>query len=232
MFHLFQCITTRWRNVELLKNLIHIKIKKDNSSIQFGEDNSVYISIHSPNTLPETTNEYFKTYELKSMYYFEFSQISTKLLGSAYDTDCFEYNLDYKHANFNMRSDCLIWCYQDYLNKLCHSNSYYTTPQLVRKEALGQISNKSIILSSKKNSTINSESRSFCFNKCHKDCSFTYYSIALEKHKESKDLEIYMHHNNLPDVFIEYLPKITFLTLVCDFGGYWECGWVFQYLSS
>ena len=218
-FTFFSALQARWRNIELLIDLIHIRIKYDNYSIPYGKDKTNYLSIHSPNTLPETTNEYFRPYNFKTKYIIVYGQIMTKLLGSDYNTDCFDYNLDYKYANFNMRSDCIIWCYQNFHNKLYQANSYYPTYQLIRKEALGQLSNKTIVVSPEKTSTITAEAMSFCLDKCHKDCSFTYYSIGVDVYKESKDLEIYMSHNNLPDVFIEYLPKITFLTLVCDFGG-------------
>ena len=164
-----------------------------------------------------------------------YSQLSTKLLNHKFDTNCFDYDLDYKFHNNNMKSDCLTWCYQKKLNEehnLKHqheSRYFFPTESLFRKEALTLIQNVSIAKESY-HSIRNSiqKNNKFCHDECRKDCSFIYYSpdykgdelgVYTNDVVNFTEIDITIVHSNLPDIFITYLPKISFLSLVCDFGG-------------
>ena len=74
------------------------------------EDKYFQLAIHSPNSLPNFNVDKFIKIEHGTSYLKGYSEIQTKLLGSGFDTNCFDYDLDHKFANYNIRSDCITSC--------------------------------------------------------------------------------------------------------------------------
>ena len=154
--------------------------------------------------------------------------MKTKLLDERYDTKCFEYDIDYKHANFNMRSDCITHCYQRKMNEIIGAGSqgavesYAPSEFLLRNEAMKQIPNVFFEHDQFNDPSIKSKVKLACFNECPKDCIHKYYSMDQEevtRFEDDGDIYIYIVHDITTDVIITHIPEITFISLICNLGG-------------
>ena len=98
-----------------------------------------YLSIHSPNSLPDLkVGKNFVELDSDGEYSITYSQISIDRLEPGYDTNCYDYDIDYKFGNFNMKSDCVASCYQDRMRQLCNISGYWVkSPSLLRKHRVG-----------------------------------------------------------------------------------------------
>ena len=147
-------------------------------------------------------------------------------MGNNFDTNCFEYNLDYSYSNFNMRSDCIAWCYQQKTNKLCNSQAHILSGDLFRKEVWYQDEKKTLnhcfSNDTGRISSIHGDIISSCNKECQKDCKFAYYTLDVKNARSNANSDrtkIYLEHSSTPDITVNYLPEITWLSLVCNFGG-------------
>ena len=166
----------------LIKNNRHIKMNLDilRPNFQLSYDwfpmdsiSFIYFSIHSPNTLPELTLENFMLMNPQTHYRFAYSLIKTELLNSRYDTNCFDYDLDHKFANYNMRSDCITHCCQKHIR--CNISELIPSDFLLRNDYLEQ--NKQIKLSDYKYCAISIWKQTKAF--CSEQCQFAYPDIIF-----------------------------------------------------
>ena len=222
-FTYFTRLQKQWRNFKYPFSLIFIRLNYNMKLIPRSIYNHALIAIHSPNRLPDFYDDEFETLTLGKRYLITYSQIRTELLGSDYDTNCYEYDLDYKHANFNMRSDCFAWCYQNEVNRVCNTETFVPSTCLFRDVALVQAYNKTIetCLTNDKQKIF--KIKLFCFDSCRKDCVITSYDFlarsSLQDKKYPDRIDIFIEHNNMPDILIKSIPEITFISFVCNFGG-------------
>ena len=193
------------------------------------------LSIHSPNSIPNYPA--LLQIDPKKAHDFYYSQVNTELLGEGYDTNCFNYDLDYKYANFNLRSDCLSSCIEDTVEKYpvfngqklsCRTTNYPLRYEMFKMNEHINICypNNSIYYASlpmAMKKLITSLEYN-CTQKCRMDCNYRYY-ILEHKEMEIKNYKNYLgtlitiRHGNLPDILIKYLPQTTFLSFICNFGG-------------
>ena len=111
--------------------------------------------------------------------------MNTELLGEGFETNCYEYDLGYKFANYNMRSDCITTCVRSLFNELNNfENCRYTNTPL-RFELLEQEQNitfkcdlEPIIGGFYQNIfNIFPELEQRCNKICRMDCNFRYYVL-------------------------------------------------------
>ena len=184
----------------------------------------LYFSIHSPNILPDLIIPGENFIELKFGFDYDmtFSSIQIRHL-EKYDSGCFKYDLDYKHANNNMRSDCLLTC----MKKLAKCEKGNEPPEsLLRLEYfmkdLDQKPKNCKIFKNK----LNKYHRK-CQMNCPMDCRFTYYTLDISQDQREETLKIERYtkasirlkHNQLPDYIVKHVPEFTFITFICNFGG-------------
>ena len=149
------------------------------------------------------------------------SEVQTRLLGSGFDTNCFDYDLDHEFENYNMRSDCITSCIRHLSSKFGEN---IILDHLMRKEfyqnrkdikaIFPRINDKEFLSNIERNEI-------HCLQGCRKDCKFTYF---INNYKEmdkysSKFSSIAIKHNNLPDILSTHSPEITFNAFICNFGG-------------
>ena len=183
----------------------------------------MYLMIHSPNHFPDANDQNLGILTLGKSHFITYSQLRTELLGLGYDTNCYEYDLDYKYGNFNMRSDCLTWCNQNEVNKYCKTEAFVTSMHnLIRDKTLYHAPISTIGHCFLNDSQKKSELRSFCLKSCREDCRFTSYdkvkTIAMDENN-TDTVGVFIMHNNMPDILIKSIPEITFISFVCNFGG-------------
>ena len=223
-FTFFSSLSLKWRNFTMNLDYLSIRLEHSNSwspSIDFEE---YYLSIHSPNTLPELTNdENFIVMNASKDYSVTYSQINTELLDSGYDTNCFKYDLDYKHAN-NMRSDCFTSCYLENIKPLCN-DKIPDSSQLLRKEFLDYNRNDTFLYNYCVHKTKHFEIQTKCSRQCKFDCKFSHYLWDIKVKSEwtgdpfVKSGMFQLKHNRMPDILIKHLPETTLISFVCSFGG-------------
>ena len=223
-FTYFSALDKTWRKTYMQILEIYISLNYSLIDIPLKEPSEITFAIHSPNTLSNLNDENYEYLSLGYPYIATYSLLSTQLLSSGYDTNCFNYDLEHKFHNNNMRSDWATWCFQRRKNELGNSNHLFQSWALLRKEVLSNLKNISIgpsIFTFNNPFTNMKGMKKYCLDECQKDCTFNYYSTntKVDQIKPKGDFDIFILHNNLPDVIITYLPKVTFLTLVCDFGG-------------
>ena len=187
----------------------------------------VFLALHSPNSLPKI-DEGVKFTKIKYGNKFvriSYSRVETRLLGSGFDTNCFDYDLDHKFPNYNMRSDCITSCLRR--NYSCPDDKLVIPQYLLRREFIAHNANikmnlcKLNISPKDVNNLMRNEFQ--CLQECKKDCKFTRFITNSEfddNHpKSSIYIELIVSHNQLPDTLITHLPETTFNAFVYNFGG-------------
>ena len=220
-FTYFSELQNQWRGFQLSFEEININVLYDYQWFPPNVYKKFYLSIHSPNTLPDLkigTN--FLELDSSNKYLLKYSRIETELLDTSYDTNCYKYDPDYKHANFNMRSDCITDCIQKRMDCEDKTNSFFNA--LMRKEIFVQDTNRLIRICNMRNLyKINLN----CEVQCRRDCHFAYFQYEITAKNINvtniwvKRSAIDIRHNNLPDIVVRHMPEITFISLICNFGG-------------
>ena len=216
----FSQLNTFWRNFRFKLDWmeIHLLPKLNWMPVQMFKE--ISFSIHSPNTLPDFGPENFNLLSTSKVHEILYSQVQTELLGEGYDTNCYNYDLDYKYANSNMRSDCITDCFQKTVRKRCNFTDFAPFTQLWRKDLLRANSHFRI---EKSFCGYPWKTRTDCFNECRPDCKFKYFLWSRTERNRTADWEkpllIEIRHSPFPDVTIKYSPQISFLSFVCNFGG-------------
>ena len=185
---------------------------------------TLFFSIHSPNILPDliVPGENFVMLRFGYDYDMGFSHIKKEHL-EKYDSGCFNYDLDYKNANNNIRSDCLLNCMRN-LTK-CKKGSEPPDSLLRREYFEKNLDQKPKICKIRRN--LLNKYHKQCNMKCPIECTFTYYTLDINYDQRQEDLDIERYtkasirlkHNQLPDYIVKHVPETTFITFICNFGG-------------
>ena len=177
--------------------------------------------MHSPNSLPDSKiGKNFMEFKYRADYLVTYNKIEIDRLDSSYDTNCIDYDIDYVHGNFNMKSDCIASCYQTMMREMCDLEGYLVkSPFMMRKDRIKNEQAK--ILKGCPNEEDDFKVITQCTNQCKDDCKFKYYlfdSTTIKKFPHPV-ASIFIRHNGIPDVFIRHIPEITHLSFISSFGG-------------
>lgn len=216
---LFKCFTffsqtdPTWRGVKVEFDLMYIEITVDMSIFPYSIRNGFPVSLHSPDNLPIYRETKFIT--LDSNYFISFSKWKIQRLGSGYDTDCHDYD-----PRLKTRSDCIAECYQSALSIDCPTKGFVVSEHFVRKEYFEENPNLKANNCSVDEMSAN-EAMAKCSHLCHKECLYSYYTLSLDRVSRSEDnkVKISVRHSETPDLTIRHVPEMSFVTLVCNFGG-------------
>jgi hypothetical protein len=164
-FTMFSSMVKQWRNIET--NIVDIRMMVNtNPNLVFLGGKSLFLAIHSANTFPSI----YEMSEMKVMMTTEiaYSMTKTTLLDSRYNTDCIDYNFDYRYTNYNMRSDCIVSCIQQELS--CQGK--ILPIRMIRTQELQQYPTMEVCFN-------NDVARIdlYCIDKCKKDCIFDEYRL-------------------------------------------------------
>ena len=207
-FSYFNRLQKYWRRFLTSFRMLRITIDHGVPYHSMALTNRLYFSIHSPNILPDLIVPGENFIELKFGYDYDmgFSYIKIEHL-EKYASGCFQYDMDYKHANNNMRSDCMNHCVEQ-LGK-CR-NGTEPPHSLLRREYF----EKNLDLKPKKcniRSTLLNKYRKQCNMKCPIQCRFTYFTLEISQDKRQETLEvekytqasIQLKHSQLPDYIVK-----------------------------
>ena len=215
-FTFFSALQKFWRNFTVKMSLAEIHMRSD----YMWMPDHFYFSMHSPNTLPSMTKENFIKLSTVKSHVIYFSQIKTELLGKGYDTNCYEYNIDYKHANFNIRSDCITDCFRKSIQKMCKLSGQPSMTEMIRADWLEQ--NRNVLFDKHTHCYQNKSNYliSECQKFCQPDCRFSYYLWDMEPKDQGQPSHLLDIKTNIyPDIHIKYSAEITSISFFCSFGG-------------
>ena len=224
-FSYFNILQKHWRRFLTSFTTLTITIDHGVPFHSLAITDTLFFSIHSPNILPDLIVPGENFVELKFGYDYDmgFSYIKIEHL-EKYDSGCINYDPDYKHANNNIRSDCLLNCMRN-LTK-CKKGSEPPESLLRREYFEKNLDQKPKVCKIRPNTLLNKYHKQ-CNMKCPIECRFTYYTLDInyDQRQENLDVERYtkasirLKHNQLPDYIVKHVPETTFITFISNFGG-------------
>ena len=142
-------------------------------------------------------------------------------LGKGNDTDCYDYELDNNFNYYRLRSDYINDFYQDKMRHICQvDRGLFMSHSLLRKDSLFTGNDRLIsCYNTEYNQQIYSIKQN-CEQICKAECNSKYYKIEIERN-DYDDLRDWteIKHNEYPDIFVQYIPKLNLVGFLCNFGG-------------
>lgn len=139
---------------------------------------------------------------------------------------CDEYNLDRKPANFNTKNDCVFGCVKaQYESECLYWPIYHMDIPLRRPLLPGSSPTKECDTSIGESESL--ELIDACMTKCKEECHQEYYLCENKVIRQYPNLSVKSYRtikidfipSNLPDIIINHMPEMTFLSVLCNFGG-------------
>ena len=214
----FSYLKKEWRDININLNRLYLMITNDD----FLFDETYHLAIHSQNSLPNENDFIIIGHGTDNT--IQYSEVRTQLLGTGFDTNCFDYDLDHKFANYNMRSDCITQCMLTLLEKRSKKFGNILPGQMIRKEFYQNKTDIRALFRFKyqdKFYLTSTAAEIDCLPECRKDCKFSYYISNYEKlgNFTRKKTRIQLLHSPMPDILITHLSEIPFNAFICNFGG-------------
>ena len=94
-FTFFNSIESAWCNLNIKPNLIALFLEPFYDWMPVDNYQGLHFYLHSPNSFPRLSEENFFYLDKKFIHTILYTKINTQLLGSGYDTICYDYELDY-----------------------------------------------------------------------------------------------------------------------------------------
>ena len=221
-FTFFSSAQVQWKNFQA--QLIGLAFTLDETAMSSSFPISYYpfylVSIHSPNHLPDLDDKQeFKRVYLNHYTSIKYSEIRIQRLGEGYDTDCHSYESDSNYSYRRMRSDCVTNCYQDEIRKLCNVDSgYFMSQSPLKQNYFNNSHDKIRSCYEMEYNLITQTTKLDCEKVCKVECNFKYYPLETLSF-ERPDPILNIVHGQMPDIFIKYIPEITLMGFICNFGG-------------
>ena len=224
-FTFFSSLEPRYRNLTAMIESITIGISFPNNWFPFRETTKIYIAIHSNTMMPHQDS--FIEIDQASQHKIIYTKIENQQ--TVTHARCIDYDLDYKHGNFNMKSDCVYDCLQAYFDPYCTPyGSYllYLQEFPLRKTQLDRIGyNTTCNITHIRNYYDNREACTIkCSDACYQayfllDSKQTYRNTNVSTMMLSNRVVLTLIPNSMPNVVINHLAEMTILSLFCNFGG-------------
>ena len=212
---MFTWLNPGLRNLTVRGSLVVFYITFPLLQIPVNFETKVLFSLHSPNEMPGAKN--FIELELGvGRYQVLYSKVITKLVPGRYEDKCHQYDLDYKHGNFNMQSDCMFNCLKKKHGVYDFEQVMRDSDVPIRKELLPSYIPNYIIWDPR-------IPLAECQEQCPDHCYKEYYLAQVSKMDKSEHwvnyLEVKLDKNHMPMVIVNHLPEMTFLSMLGNFGG-------------
>ena len=189
----------------------------------------MWVSIHSPNTIPDFKIENFIKLDYDDYAKFSISSVNTKLLGKGFDTDCRDYGKKNINDTDYSKNECILDCLKKKMFDNCQTENFPTTEFLLTRKWLEQNPKMKIVNDDLCLKDVLSEYKGPCTNDCKDECNFKYYQydhiIIWKQSPEEAYIPVKwpgnfdMAHHRMPDIHLNHLPQMTFTSLICNFGG-------------
>ena len=181
----------------------------------------IYPSVHSANIIPQSNT--FSTIEELGEYTVIYSTVENQenLAGLS----CSDYDLEYKHGNFNMKSDCLFHCLRDKLGSNCDLNIMEKLSHIPFRQTLfpDKVPNEQCQFDNNQYYIKDEECSRICLDECHQEYYFQEIkqirNVQPNTPMDQRSIRLYLEPSSLPKIIVTHSPEMTFMTLFCNFGG-------------
>ena len=136
--------------------------------------------------------------------------------------NCQFYDRSDCNGTFKLRSQCLSSCMEKLIKPECQNELVLLRKRILKREELPSSADNG---QCNKSSIKYQDIRTKCRNSCKEDCYQAYYLFETEseprtiKNILNNKIVIYLEPNSKPNVRIEHFAEITFLSMLCNFGG-------------
>ena len=179
------------------------------------------IYVHSPNHIREKGQI---GYNLLGGcdYKINYNKIETRRLEGNFQPQCKNYNKENQN-DFEFQNDCDVSCIIEYYGEECYTISRPNI-MVLRKNIMKKYQQKK----QNCNTTIKHDyPHEICSMKCPQDCNIIYYDNHLSQYcfitnttnLFKSNMMVQINPNGKPNMIIEYLPEMSLLSLICNFGG-------------
>ena len=226
IFHDSKCLTyfsssrQAWKNfkIKFLEFQIHFNIPK----LWFPPSQlfDPIFFIHSPSDISAQGQTSFI---MKNEYNYQisFNKIESRMLEN-YKPPCKDYA---KHlgSKSDYQSDCQVSCLFEYFGNKCY-NIMKMQLMIFRKKILNKFKQDD----GECNMTgIYQYAHRICSERCPQECHRIFYKNNMNKNFRGFDnskifnisISVYIKPNGEPNMIIEYIPEMSLISLICDFGG-------------
>ena len=203
-------------------NKISITIEFPMSWFPFSSDRKVRLAIHSPNLMP-AQDKFFEVDQATWNKVF-FTKIENNELTDY--AKCFNYEFNGKLDSYKMKSDCNFDCMKKLVPN-CTIGILARRKRSTRKEHLPSSSSNGTCDKARFDSQYDSIRR-ICTRKCREECYQAYYLSQLKTSFAKvqpnltildNDINIDFEPSSLPNIIVNHMPEMSFLSFLCSFGG-------------
>ena len=196
----------------------------------------LWLSIHSPNTIPNFNLENFIKVDFDDYARFHISQVNTELLGKGYDTNCQDYSAKDHNDTHSSKNECILDCLKNYTLAICRTDNFPPTDFLLTETWLEKNPKTKIIKDDSCLNDVLSAKEVSCTNQCPDECKFKYYHYEKNVLWKQKPEEAYapgvvwppiieLSHSHVPDLHLKHLPHMNFISFICNLCGL-LCMWL------
>ena len=179
----------------------------------------IYLSVHSPNIIPHANT--FSIIDILGEHTIIYSKVENH--ENSRLSTCVDYDLSYKHGNFNMKSDCLFQCLRNKLGSNCDLNIMEKLPQVPFRQILFPDMVPTEQCQFDKFNLMEEECSKICLDECHQEYYFQEIKllqrISLHYQMNMRMMRLNFEPSSLPTIIVTHLPEMTFMTLFCNFAG-------------
>ena len=220
-FTFFSGLEQRFRRMKANLKKVILMIPFPREWFPYRARYEIYLSVHSPNIIPNANT--FTTIDIMGEHTVIYSKVENQENSGV--STCVDYDLSYKHGNFNMKSDCLIQCLRNKLGSNCDLNIMEKLPQVPLRQILfpDLIPTEQCQFDNDKYNLMEEECSKICLDECHQEYYFQEIKLlrrsSLNNPMNMRVMELNFEPSSLPTIIVTHLPEMTFMTLFCNFGG-------------
>ena len=222
-FTLFSALDSSFNKLKSkLKHFI-IPIHFPRQWFPYRKEYVIYIAVHSPKIMPPS--KLFTTINQLGEYSIIYSKVENQEHPGI--ASCSNYDLNYKHGNFNMKSDCHLQSLIKHYGKSCHLDIMLRQSHLpYRKTQFPDESSnitKPCLFDHVDYFYKEEEYQGKCPDECHQE--YYFLDIEMEEKLSSKtplrrrSIELHLVPSPRPKITITHSREMTLMSLVCNFGG-------------
>ena len=222
-FTFFSHLQRYFRKMKAHLTRVRLEIPFLGTWFPYGEHYQMSFSIHSANIIPQA-NTFSK---INGIGNFLIVYSTVKNQENLTSLTCSDYDMEYKHGNFNMKSDCLFQCLRKKLSSNCDLYIMEKLSHIPFRQTLfpDKIPTEKCQFQDKDYFIKEEECSRICLNECHQEY---YFQETKELGRDKRGLRMglkdrkivfYFEPSSLPTVIVTHLPEMTFMTLFCNFAG-------------
>ena len=222
-FTFFSALKPWWKNYRVLNEKgILLQIRFSQQWYPIKKNHFAKILLHSPNILPVMDSQALPIY-IGQYSSFQYNKIEMQYLEGDYDKSCHNYDLDANSTKINNKHDCLFGCLVHHYGPNCSFYIILSYTTILTMDNLpaghnGKLCDQFEHVKLIGYDQVYSSCQKLCKSECYQ-AQYFYSGKVIGQSRVANGIEVMLNRNALPDISIEYMPEMTFISLVCNLGG-------------